>query len=169
MFSIINTSGVAIPIKCDCAKDEELKALVERFGKYIKGLGIEIYRVEKDHGRLDILVNNAINIRDDLKQTPPFWTQDIQLWDAYHSVGLRNHYVLTTYAAPLLVKTSEHGKTSLVVGISSIGGKGYLFNVSYGTAKAAFDRLAKDMAVDFKPYKVCSVSLWPGMVKVNEI
>ena len=59
-------------------------------------------------------------------------------------VGVRNHYVCSVFAAPLLIASK-----GVVINISSAGGQNYLFNTSYGTCKTAVDRMAVDMAKDF--------------------
>ena len=58
-------------------------------------------------------------------------------------------------------------KSGLIVTVSSAGGMGYLFNISYGVGKSACDRLAADIAVDLVPRNVTSIALWPGAVKTE--
>lgn len=152
---IRKAGGQAIIVKCDHSKIEDVKALFER--------------IEKEQGRLDCLVNNAIAIRNDLKQTPPFWSQPLEIWDSYHDVGLKGHYVACVLAIPLMLK--DRKKPGLIINISSGGGGHYLFNPAYGTAKAALDRLAKDVHVELKQAKanISSVSLWPGLAKTERM
>jgi len=145
--------GIAIPVKCDCSDDAQIKALFER--------------VQKEQGRLDILVNNALNVRTDIKQTPPFWEQPVEVWDGYHGVGLRNHYVASVYGVPLMLKSKDSPK--LIVNISSPGAQNYLFNVSYGTGKAALDKMSHDMAVELKEHGIPCVGMWPGLVKTERM
>ena len=83
-----------------------------------------------------------------------------------------------------MIETAASGNSEvghprpLIVLISSFGGKSYTFNVAYGVGKAAIDRLAKDMAVQFKATfasdsgsrdrcGVDTVSLYPGVVKTE--
>jgi len=124
--------------------------------------------VEREQGRLDILVNNVINLSEDVKQKPPFWEQGPPVWDSYHQVGLRCHYVASCYAVPLMLK-SPKDFPKMILNISSIGASKYMFNVAYGTAKAAFDRMTKDMAKELKKVGVACISLWPGMVKTERM
>ena len=35
----------------------------------------------------------------------------------------------------------------------------------YGAQKAAIDKMAFDMAHDLKPFNICSLSLWSGIVR----
>ncbi|MEQ9464721.1 MAG: SDR family NAD(P)-dependent oxidoreductase [Haliea sp.] len=137
--------GVAIPVRCDHSRDEEVEALFAR--------------VREDHGRLDILVNNATGLHDALTTTGPFWEKPLDLtaiWD----VGMRSHYTASWYAAPLLLANGE----GLVVNTSSFGGRIYMHGPAYGAGKAAVDKMAHDMAVDFRPHKVAVISLWMGLL-----
>jgi dehydrogenase/reductase SDR family member 1 len=55
-------------------------------------------------------------------------------------------------------------QSGLIVNVSSAGGARYLFNVAYGTAKAALERLAADMAHELRPHGVAALSIRPAMV-----
>ena len=115
---------------------------------------------------LDVLVNNVFAVPDgELFSRKPFWEQPIGFWDTMHQVGLRSHYVAATFAAPLLIQS----KRGLVANISSFGGASYQVNVAYGVGKAGVDRLAADMSRDFSKHDVCSVSLYPGIVRTERV
>ena len=80
------------------------------------------------------------------------------MFDASLNIGLRSAHVMSALVAPLMVKN----KTGLMVQVSSFGGVQYVFDVGYGVGKAGLDRLTADMAVEFKPYDVHAVTLYPG-------
>jgi NAD(P)-dependent dehydrogenase (short-subunit alcohol dehydrogenase family) len=135
--------GIAVPV--DHADDEQTKSLFDR--------------VAREQGRLDILVNNAAIIRDEMMARTPFWEKPIGIIDIL-DVGLRSGYVATAYAAPLMI---PHGR-GLVVFTSAPGAAHYVFGPSYGVHKAGVDKMAADMAVDFKDFGVASVSIWMGIL-----
>ena len=54
-------------------------------------------------------------------------------------------------------------KSGLIVAISGYTGVAYTYSVVFGTAKSAVDRMARDMAIELKPYHVASISLWQGL------
>jgi NAD(P)-dependent dehydrogenase (short-subunit alcohol dehydrogenase family) len=140
--------GVGIAVICDHGDDEQVKALFEQ--------------VEREQGRLDILVNNALLVPDGLVEKGPFWQKPLALQEILN-VGMRSTYVASYYAAPLLVKTGG----GLVVNTSSFGGRCYMHGPAYGAGKAAVDKMAHDMAVDFKPFNVAVISLWMGLLKTE--
>ncbi len=114
------------------------------------------------HGRLDILVNNALTIPDGLTDKGPFWEKPLSLLDLL-DVGMRSTYVSSYHAAPLLAANGS----GLVVNTSSFGGACYMHGPAYGSGKAAVDKMAHDMAVDFRPYNVAVVSIWMGLLKTE--
>ena len=99
-----------------------------------------------------------------------FWELPNDAWDSVHGVGLRSHYVASKEAVPVMMRTRLlHKTTPKIFMISSFGGVSYTFNVAYGVAKCAVDRLAKDMAVELKQEGIATVSLWPGVVMTENM
>jgi dehydrogenase/reductase SDR family protein 1 len=147
---VTRLGGNGIAVRCDHSNDTEVEALFQR--------------VRNEQGQLDILINNVIAFPDGgPPRDIPFWELPLTVWDQLHTVGLRSHYVASVFAAPLMIAQ----RRGLIVNISSHGGGAYLFNVAYGVAKAAVDRLAADMAQELRPYNIAAVSLWPGSVETE--
>lgn len=145
---ITRLGGKGIAVICDHADDSQVKALFEQ--------------VEREQGRLDILVNNALAVPGGLTMAGPFWEKPLAFQDIL-DVGMRSSYVSSYYAAPLLLKNGE----GLIVNTSSFGGRCYMHGPAYGAGKAAVDKMAHDMAYDFKPYNVAAVSIWMGLLKTE--
>jgi dehydrogenase/reductase SDR family protein 1 len=149
--SVEALGGKAIPVVLDHNNDDEVRALFER--------------VEKEQGRLDILVNNVYQIPNPPAMGKGFWEHPISVWDDQCGVGLRGYYVASVLGAPMMVKQ----KSGLIVNISSRGGREYVFSASYGVGKAGVDRMAQDFAVELKDYNVAALSLSPSKVKTEFI
>ncbi|MET0178982.1 MAG: SDR family NAD(P)-dependent oxidoreductase [Novosphingobium sp.] len=133
--------GVAVPV--DHADDTQIAALFDR--------------IERDEGRLDILVNNAIAIPDSLTQRAPFWDKPLAAWEMF-DIGVRAAFVAARCAARIMVPQ----RSGLIVAISGYVGVTYTYDTVFGTTKAATDRMARDMAIELKPHGVASLSLWQG-------
>jgi NAD(P)-dependent dehydrogenase (short-subunit alcohol dehydrogenase family) len=140
--------GTGIPVICDHRDDEQVRDLFQRIGR--------------DHGRVDILVNNAFALKDAPPGTAGFWEQDLDQLQVL-DVGLRSHYVTAYYAAPLMV---EH-KSGLIVTTSAPGGRVYLVGPAYGAAHAGGDKMAHDFAVELKPFNIASVVIWMGLLRTE--
>lgn len=145
--------GHGIPVVCDHADDAQVAALFAQ--------------VADEQGRLDVLVNNAYVVPDHLTDKGPFWSKPLDLAVSF-DVGLRSSYVSSYYAAPLLVAEHEGvPRGGLVVNTSSFGGRCYMHGPVYGAVKAGVDKMAHDMAVDFKSYGVAAVSVWMGLLRTE--
>jgi len=136
--------GKGIAVQVDHAQDEQVAALFAR--------------VQQDEGRLDILVNNAFSLPEDLTVAKPFWEKPLSNLEMFE-VGVRSNFVAAWHAAKLMVPQ----KSGLIVAISGYVGVTYTYGVVFGTCKSAVDRMARDMAIELKPHQVTSLSLWQGL------
>lgn len=120
-------------------------------------------RVRADGG-LDLLVNNAAVISDELVSPKPFWEKPLGLADVL-DVGLRSSYVASWHAAPMLVARGR----GLIAFTSSPGSVCYMHGPAYGAQKAGVDKMAADMAVDFRDTGVATVSIWMGILLTERL
>lgn len=142
--------GRGIAAACDHADDAAVASLFAR--------------VNREQGRLDILVNNAFAVPEGTL-VGPFWELPIEQWDVMHRVGLRSHYVAAWHAAPIMIAQ----RLGLIVNVSSFGAKIQAVNVAYGVGKAGVDRMTRDMGRELAVHGVTVVSLWPGIVKTERL
>ena len=136
--------GKGIAVQVDHAEDEQVAALFDQ--------------VEQEQGRLDILVNNAFALPEDLTDPQPFWEKPLSNWEMV-DVGVRSNFVAAWHAARIMARA----KSGLIVATSGYVGVTYTYGVVFGTCKSAVDRMARDMAVELKPYRVASLSMWLGL------
>ncbi len=146
--AVTKAGGKGIAVTCDHADDKQVAALFER--------------VRKEQGRLDILVNNATFLHDQLIEQGGFWEKSLDLANIL-DVGLRSAYVASWHAAKLMVAQ----KSGLIAFTSSFGGNCYMHGAAYGAQKAGVDRFAHDMAIDLKAHNVAAVSIWMGMLRTD--
>jgi NAD(P)-dependent dehydrogenase (short-subunit alcohol dehydrogenase family) len=149
--AITEAGGKGVAVRVDHRNDDEVEALFER--------------VREEEGRLDILVNNAALIHDELQSPLPFWEKPLAASVDLLEVGLRSGLVASYYAAPLLVESGR----GLVAFISAPGAVHYQYGAAYGAHKAGMDKFAADMAVDFRPFGVSAVSIWMGVVLTERV
>jgi NAD(P)-dependent dehydrogenase (short-subunit alcohol dehydrogenase family) len=131
-------------VQVDHAVDDQVTALFDR--------------VRTEQGRLDILVNNAFALPDDLTDAKPFWEKPLSNWEMVN-VGVRSNFTAARLAARIMVPQG----TGLIVAISGYVGVTYTYGVVFGLCKTAVDRMARDMAIELQPHNVASVSLWQGL------
>ena len=140
---INQAGGTGIAVVCDHSDDAQTAALFAQ--------------VEQEQGRLDILVNNAAFIHRQLIEQKPFWEKELAASNIL-DVGLRSAYVASWHAAKIMAK---HNSGLIMFG-SSFGASCYMHGPAYGAQKAGIDKLAHDMAVDFKGTGLRAVSIWMG-------
>lgn len=150
---VTRLGGTGIAVRCDHAREAEVQALVAR--------------VEREQGRLDLLVNNAWGGHETFTPASfdaPFWEQRLEQWTGMFEHGVRNHLVASRCAAPLLVRQG-HG---LIVTTTFRDRDRYLRgNLFYDLAKATMTRLAFGMAEDLRPHGVASVAVSPGWMRTE--
>jgi dehydrogenase/reductase SDR family member 1 len=148
---IASAGGEAIAIACDHRDDTAVEALFAR--------------VDRERGRLDVLVNNAFLIPNELTSGKKFYEVPISNWDDMIDVGTRSAYVASVFAARRMTQQGS----GLIANISSSGAARYAWHVAYGVGKAALDRMTSDIAHELRDLGVAVVSLWPGLVRTERV
>ncbi|MCK5769673.1 SDR family NAD(P)-dependent oxidoreductase [Algiphilus sp.] len=146
--AVTDAGGTGVAVACDHADDAQVEALFER--------------VKAEQGGLDILVNNATFVHDQLIEPGGFWEKPLDMTRIF-DVGLRSSYVASWFAAPLLVARGG----GLMVFTSSFGARCYMHGPAYGAQKVAVDKFAADMAVDLREHDVATASIWMGMLQTD--
>jgi NAD(P)-dependent dehydrogenase (short-subunit alcohol dehydrogenase family) len=142
---VTEAGGKGIAVACDSGDDAQVAAL---FGQ-----------IEREQGRIDILVNNAAAIHDKLAAPGNFWERPVEVGNLI-DVGVRSGFTASWHAAHRMVKQNS----GFIVFTSSPGAAHYCFGPAYGAHKAGMDKMAFDMGVDFADAgaKVAAVSIWMG-------
>ncbi|MET3493109.1 SDR family NAD(P)-dependent oxidoreductase [Variovorax boronicumulans] len=149
---VTRMGGRGIAVRCDHTREDEVKALFDR--------------VEREAGRLDLLVNNAWGGHETFNGVfeAPFWEHPLANWDSMFDRGVRNHLLASRFAAPLMVRRQR----GLIVATTFWDRDRYMKgNLFYDLAKAAMTRLAFGMAQDLKPHGVASIAVSPGWMRTE--
>ncbi len=146
--AVTAAGGTGIAVVCDHSDDNQTASLFDQ--------------IKREQGKLDILVNNACFLHDELIEQGPFWEKSLGLVDIL-DVGLRSAYVASWHAAKIMAEQ----KDGLIAFTSSFGGNCYMHGAGYGAQKAGVDRFAYDMGIDLAPVNVAAVSIWMGMLKTD--
>ena len=150
--AVTAAGGRGIAVRCDHGDDDQVQSLMAQ--------------VTAEQGRIDILVNNACAIHDQLNAPGNFWEKPLAIGKMI-DVGVRSGFAATWLAAPVMIKQPR----ALVVFTSSPGAAHYCFGPAYGAHKAGVDKMAADMAVDFRNAgsNVAAVSIWMGALATERL
>jgi NAD(P)-dependent dehydrogenase (short-subunit alcohol dehydrogenase family) len=144
--------GHGIPVRCDHTREEEVASLFDQ--------------VQQEHGRLDLLVNNAWGGHESFDGVfdAPFWEHPLAHWDTMFDRGVRNHLLTGRCAAPMLVRQG----CGLIVTTTFWDRDRYMRgNLYYDLAKATMTRLAFAMAQELRPHGVASLAVSPGWMRTE--
>ena len=139
-----DSGGHGIAVACDHADNAAVAALFAQ--------------VQREQGRLDILVNNAFTLSEDLLEPKGFWDKPLSNWEMM-DVGVKSNFVAAWHAAQIMVPQGS----GLIVAISGYAAVTYTYGVLFGTSKTAVGRMGRDMAVELKPHNVAAITLWQGL------
>ena len=90
---INKAGGAAIALRVDHTEEPEVRALVER--------------IDREHGRLDILVNSIAGEDPMLYQWGSFWKTNLEQGDAIFRQCILSHIVTAKWVAPLMIRASR--------------------------------------------------------------
>src|SRR5688572_8903053 len=91
--AVTAAGGRGVAVRCDHTDAAQVAALIAR--------------VERDHGRIDVLVNNAWGGHESFSietLSAPFWDQPLDHWESMFDHGVRNHVVACRAAAPVFLR-----------------------------------------------------------------
>ena len=144
---IAAAGGTAVAVRVDHTVESEVEALFAR--------------VEKEHGRIDVLVNCIAGEEPLMRQWADFWEVDVTHADAIFRQSLVSHIITAKHAAlammrarrGLIVETTEND-------ILSAGG-----NPLAQAVKLSIKGFALTMAAELKSHGITAVAITPGFLR----
>jgi len=126
-------------------------------------------RIDRDHGRLDVLVNDIWG-GEVLKGGPADW--DTPIWEHDLDAGLRilrlaidTHLVTSHHLLPLLVREPGGLLVEVTDGTTAYNASRYRISVFYDLAKVAVSRLAFSQGHELAPHGATAVAITPGWLR----
>jgi NAD(P)-dependent dehydrogenase (short-subunit alcohol dehydrogenase family) len=148
---IATEGGTAIPIQVDHLEKEAVRDLVDR--------------IRRDHGRLDVLVNDIWGGELLMEWNKPVWDHDLENGLRMLRLAIDTHLVTAHYALPLLIEHRGGLLVEVTDGTRDYNAHNYRLSVFYDLAKVAVDRMAWAHAKDLAPHGATAVSITPGWLR----
>ncbi len=145
-------TGIAVPT--DHLETAQVKALVER--------------VDRDHGRLDILVNDVWGGDHLLEFGKKVWELDIERVLRMLRLSIDAHAITSHYALPLLIRRPGGLVVEITDGTEEFNRR-YREHLVFDVAKSGPIRMAFGLAQELKEYGGTAVCLSPGFLRSEEM
>jgi NAD(P)-dependent dehydrogenase (short-subunit alcohol dehydrogenase family) len=141
--------GIAVPT--DHLDHAQVAALVER--------------IDADHGRLDVLVNDIWGSEHLFEWDTPVWEHDLDNGLRLLRLAIDTHLITSHYALPLLIRQAGGLVVEVTDGTASYNADHYRINAFYDLAKTSVIRLAWGQAQELGKHGCTAVALTPGWMR----
>lgn len=143
--------GTAIPVRVDHLEKEAVRDLIGR--------------IRRDHGGLDVLVNDIWGGELLMEWNKPVWDHDLDNGLRMLRLAIDTHLITAHYALPLLIARPGGLLVEVTDGTRDYNARSYRLSVFYDLAKVAVDRMAWAHAKDLAPHGATAVSITPGWMR----
>ena len=143
--------GTGVPVRVDHLVPEEVRDLVAR--------------IDAEHGRLDVLVNDIWGGEHLVEWHTPLWEHDLAAGLRLLRLAVDTHLITSHHALPLLIRRPGGLVVEMTDGTAEYNAANYRLSAFYDLAKTAVIRLAFSQAKDLAPHGGTAVALTPGWLR----
>jgi NAD(P)-dependent dehydrogenase (short-subunit alcohol dehydrogenase family) len=123
-------------------------------------------RIERDHGRLDVLVNDIFGGDRYAQWDKPLWEHDLPGGLRMLRMGVDTHLITSALTLPLLLRDGGGLLIEMTDGTSSYNanvrsGVGFY----YDRVKGNVDRIVKSLAIELADHPVTALGVTPGWLR----
>jgi NAD(P)-dependent dehydrogenase (short-subunit alcohol dehydrogenase family) len=124
-----------------------------------------IRRIDAEHGRLDILVNDVWGGENLIEWNTPLWEHNLGAGLKMLHGAVDTHLVTSHFALPLLIRRPGGLVVEMTDGTREYNTAHYRLSAFYDLAKSAVLRLAFSQAEELKPFGCTALALTPGWMR----
>jgi NAD(P)-dependent dehydrogenase (short-subunit alcohol dehydrogenase family) len=143
--------GHGIAVQVDHLDPEQVRALATR--------------IDDEHGRLDVLVNDVWGGELLAEWNVPVWEHDLDGGLRLLRLALDTHLITSHHALPLLIRQPGGLLVEMTDGTADYNARTYRLSTFYDLAKTAVIRLAWAQAHELRPHGATAVALTPGWMR----
>ncbi|SEH03388.1 NAD(P)-dependent dehydrogenase, short-chain alcohol dehydrogenase family [Nonomuraea solani] len=122
-------------------------------------------RVEREQGRLDVLVNDVWGSDHLWQWDTPVWKHDMDKGLRLLRLAVDTHIISSRYLMPLLIRNEGGLVVEVTDGTWSYNETRYRENVYYDLAKMSVNRLAFAWSNELRPHGGTGVAVTPGFLR----
>ncbi|MGI8576431.1 MAG: SDR family oxidoreductase [Nocardioidaceae bacterium] len=129
-----------------------------------------VQRIDDDHGRLDVLVNDIFGGDHYAQWDKPLWEHDLAGGLRMLRMGVDTHLVTSAKAMPLLLRTGGGLVIEMTDGTSSFNanfrtGVGFYYDL----VKANVERIVKGLTFELADHPVTALGITPGWLRSEQM
>jgi NAD(P)-dependent dehydrogenase (short-subunit alcohol dehydrogenase family) len=128
----------------------------------VRGL---IERIDADHGRLDVLVNDIWGAEHLFEWNTPVWEHDLDNGLRLLRLAIDTHLITSHHALPLLVRNPGALVVEVTDGTAAYNADHYRVSLFYDLAKTSLTRIAWAQAQELSSHQGTAVALTPGWMR----
>ena len=129
---------------------------------HVRGL---VERIDADHNRLDVLVNDIWGAEHLFEWNKPVWEHDLDNGLRLLRLAIDTHLITSHHALPLLIRNPGGLIVEVTDGTAEYNADHLRLNVYYDLAKTSVTRLAWAQAQELQAHGGTAVALTPGWMR----
>jgi NAD(P)-dependent dehydrogenase (short-subunit alcohol dehydrogenase family) len=143
--------GEGIAVGVDHLEPDEVRRLVER--------------IDAEHGRLDVLVNDIWGAEHLFEWSTPVWEHDLDNGLRLLRLAIDTHAITSHHALALLVRHPGGLVVEVTDGTAAYNADHYRVSLFYDLAKTSAIRMGWALAQELGPHQATAVALTPGWMR----
>ncbi|XID95865.1 SDR family oxidoreductase [Paenibacillaceae bacterium WGS1546] len=124
-----------------------------------------IARIEREQGRLDILVNDIWGGEYMVEWNVPVWEHSLESGLRMLRLAIDTHIITSHYALPLLIRKPNGLVVEITDGTAAYNEANYRLSLFYDLAKTSVIRMAKSLAHELAPHQGTALAVTPGWLR----
>jgi NAD(P)-dependent dehydrogenase (short-subunit alcohol dehydrogenase family) len=124
-----------------------------------------VERIDAEHGRLDVLVNDIWGAEHLFEWNAPLWEHDLDRGLRLLRLAVDSHLITSHHALPLLVRRPGGLVVEVTDGTAAYNADHYRVSLFYDLAKASVIRIAWAQAQELRGHQGTAVALTPGWMR----
>ncbi|HEX5023427.1 MAG TPA: SDR family oxidoreductase [Candidatus Binatia bacterium] len=150
-----NAGGRGIAVQVDHLEPAQVQALMAR--------------IEREQGRLDVLVNDVWGADFLIEWNVPVWKHSLAAGRRMLRLAIDTHIITSHFALPLMIKNPGGLVVEMTDGTAEYNNANYRLSLFYDLAKTSVIRIAWAQAQELRPHRCTAVALTPGWLRSEQM
>ncbi len=158
---------------------EETAELIEREGGRAVAVRVDhleqaqvkdlIARIEREQGRLDVLVNDIWGADRYIQWNVPVWEHSLENGLRMLRLAVDTHIITSHFALPFLIKNPGGLVVEVTDGTAEYNDENYRLSLFYDLAKTSAIRMGWSLGHELKPHGCTAVTVSPGWLRSEQM